>query len=129
MEKIKLLRERLQQKINELQSQIEEKAKGEGNWKNGPPPYIHGGSLSSGWNGYLSGKVPDVSNESAMQEMETRCAFWEIAAETLDCGGSGPLYNFRDQYMQGVLNLVTNAQLNYSRITAKKHIYRNFMKI
>src|SRR3990167_5883910 len=44
-------------------------------------PYIHGGSLSAGWGGYLSGRVPDVSNENAVQEMETRCAFWRIVAE------------------------------------------------
>ena len=87
-------------------------------------PYIHAGSLSAGWGGYLSGIVPDVSNESAKQEMETRCAFWKLALEETE-----GFTDFSKKYLDGILSLILNAKLDAARIDRKRIAYRNLMKI
>lgn len=87
-------------------------------------PYIHAGSLSAGWGGYLSGQVPDVSNESAKQEMETRVAFWEIAQTTTE-----GFEKFKEQYYDGISDLIADADLDMHRIQKKIKIYRDLMRI
>jgi len=95
------------------------------NWINGnSPPYIHAGSLSSGWGGYLSGQLPDVSTDGAKQEIETRVAWWSIAENAI-CGFD----SFRTEYEKGLDNLVIGANLDMDRIQAKYDLYRNLLKI
>lgn len=104
--------------------EVENKNKGEGNWLDVKPYWIHAGSLSAGWNGYLSGSLPDVSHESAKKEIETRCAFWTICSESVN-GFS----DFKDQYRQGIENLITNCQLDRHAIAKKILIYKELMCI
>ncbi len=106
--------------------EITDKQNAEQNWHPSQSPFkwIHGGSLSSGWGGYLSGIIPDVSNESAMQEMETRVAFWQIASDVVD-----GFFEFRSQYQIGIANLIVDCQLNSLRIEKKIQIYKELMNI
>jgi len=90
----------------------------------GQAKWIHGGSLSAGWGGYLSGRLPDVSTDIAKQEIETRVAFWYIAV-----GEARGFVDFTVNYLQGIEDLIKNAQLNRTRIEDKIQLYRQLMKI
>lgn len=98
----------------------------EQNWHKLEQPFewIHGGSLSSGWNGYLNRLLPDVSDESAKQEMETRVAFWTIASDEID-----GFTDFKKQYRAGIENLIVKANLDHGRISKKIEIYKELMKL
>jgi len=87
-------------------------------------PYIHAGSLSAGIGGYLSGVVPDVSNENAKQEMETRVAFWSIAMDNTE-----GFLDFKLDYYRGRLNLTQACNLDLDRILKKITIYKDLMKL
>lgn len=102
--------------------EIDEKERDDFNWKSGKPFWIHGGSLSAGWGGYLSGIIPDVSNESAILEMETRCAFWTICSNYVE-----GFEEFKKEYQNGIPNLVKNSSLNQGRINKKIEIYKELM--
>lgn len=106
----------------EIQDQINK----EQNWHPTQQPFqwIHGGSLSSGWGGYLSNQVPDTSNDSAKQEIETRVAFWTIAASIID-----GFKDFKYAYQKGIESLILNAGLDRDRIGKKIGIYRALMNI
>lgn len=105
--------------------EIESKQKGEMNWWKGQRPYWwHAGSLSAGWNGYLSDRTPDVSNDSAMREMETRCAFWFLATEQVEGFDS-----FKVLYKDGIKNLIQRAGLDTDRIMAKHDLYKLLMRL
>jgi len=104
--------------------EIESKQKGIMNWRNGNPPYIHGGSLSAGWGGYLSGRLPDVSHVAAKQEIETRCAFWKIASDVVE-----GFEQFKDQYRSGIENLIISCSLDRDRINTKIKIYKTLMNL
>lgn len=109
--------------------EIEDKIKGEQNWHltQRSFPWIHGGSLSSGWSGYLTDRIPDTSNDSAKQEIETRVAFWDIASA--DEVREGAFHGFVRDYRDGIRNLVDKANLDVDRIEKKIKIYRDLMKI
>lgn len=94
------------------------------NWIGEKPYWLHGGSLSSGWGGYLSNQVPDVSTDGAKQEIESRVAFWSIAANVVD-----GYKDFKYDYQRGIENLINNAVLDRDRIGKKVGIYRNLMQI
>ena len=104
--------------------EIESKKKGVMNWVNGSPTHIHGGSLSAGWGGYLSGRLPDVSHDAAKQEIESRVAFWTICSDIVD-----GFTEFRKLYQIGILKLITDCKLDNFRIDKKINIYKNLMKI
>jgi hypothetical protein len=87
-------------------------------------PYIHAGSLSSGWRGYLSGKIPELVDDSAKQEMETRVAFWKLAFDKTP-GFTG----FREEYAKGIMDLILKAELDLPRIEAKYVLYRDLMRL
>lgn len=87
-------------------------------------PWIHGGSLSAGWGGYLSGAIPDVSNDSAMQEMETRVAFWMICQQAIE-----GFEEFKLAYIKGQNELVTKVGLDWDRIHKKIKIYKELLKV
>lgn len=106
--------------------EIESKQKGQMNWDKQSEPFdwIHGGSLSAGWGGYLSGQIPDTSNESAKQEMESRVAFWDIALHSVDGFDA-----FKVDYQTGITDLIHNAQLDTGRIYKKINIYKELMRL
>lgn len=96
----------------------------EGMFTSGAPKYIHGGSLSSGWNGYLNKKLPSLKTDMEKQDLETRCAWWTIAMmSTLDYGG------FLDAYNHGLNNLINNGGLDNRRIGEKIKLYAGLLNI
>lgn len=96
------------------------------NWHPSQQPFewIHAGSLSSGWNGYLNRLLPDVSDDSAKQEIETRVSFWQLASDTIDGFDS-----FKEEYRKGIETLIVNGNLNRDRIQQKYNIYKNLMRV
>ena len=108
--------------------EITDRANKEQNWWQDQTPYwIHGGSLSAGWGGYLSQTIPDTSNDSAKQEIETRAAFWTICSDEIS--GGEALNNFKNEYKAGIENLITKANLDRRRIEDKVKLYKDLMKI
>lgn len=96
------------------------------NWKDGLKPYwIHGGSLSAGIGGYLSGNIPDTSNLGAKMEIESRVAFWLICLEQ----SNGEFGAYDEVYAKGIDDLIMNAKLSSDRIERKKNIYSALMQI
>ncbi len=106
-------------------NEIEQFERKEDKWAEGAKPrWIHGGSLSAGWGGYLSGQIPDVSNDSAKQEIESRVAFWTI------CLGETKGYSsFSGTYANGIQNLIAKAELSSERINKKFNIYKQLMRL
>jgi len=104
--------------------EIDNKTKKQMNWINGPPTHIHGGSLSAGWNGYLSGRIPEATDDSSIQEMETRVAFWTIASACTD-----GFEEFKKEYQRGIVQLTHDAKLDTRRIEKKMNIYRDLFRI
>lgn len=106
--------------------ELQSKQQGVMNWHPSQQPFkwIHGGSLSAGWGGYLSGQVPDVSNDSAKQEIESRVVFWIIASDVIE-----GFDEFKTQYKQGIEKLIDNCQLEMDRVNAKITIYRQLMRV
>lgn len=94
------------------------------NWVNGKPFWLHGGSLSAGMGGYLSGTVPELVDRTAKFEMESRCAFWQICSDVID-GFDG----FKQEYQQGIKNLISGARLDKVRVNQKVNLYREIMQI
>ncbi|MCL4416270.1 MAG: hypothetical protein M1365_06180 [Actinobacteria bacterium] len=93
-----------------------------GNWMNSKPPYIHGGSLSSGWswNGFLLGRQPIPDDINGLHEIETRAAFWDLISENIE-----GFDEFKKEYRQGVDNLIN--KLDSSLVRTKKNIYKEAM--
>lgn len=106
--------------------EITDKQDSEQNWHPTQQPFkwLHGGSLSAGWGGYLSGRLPDVSNDSAKQEIESRVAFWTIAV-----GETEGFDSFRASYVEGIGGLADGAGLDAERIRKKIQIYKELMKL
>lgn len=106
--------------------EVEHKVSVEGNWHIATQPFhwIHGGSLSTGWNGYLTGRIPDVSTEVAKYEIETRVAFWKLCMDETD-----GFEAFKILYIAGIQNLIDGAKLDWGRINKKIDLYRKVMKI
>lgn len=86
--------------------------------------WIHAGSLSAGWGGYLLGRLPDTSTLQAKMEIETRCAFWKIAMDEVK-----GFEDFKKEYTKGLINLTEQARLSTERIQKKINIYRNLLQI
>lgn len=86
--------------------------------------WIHGGSLSSGLSGYLSGRMPDVSTHQAKLEIETRVAFWTLALDMTPGYGA-----FRDVYWQGIQGLIDGVSLSRDRIMRKYNIYKELLRL
>jgi hypothetical protein len=80
--------------------------------------------LSSGWGGYLSGAVPDVSTDGAKMEIETRVAFWTICSDVVE-----GFEEFKKEYKAGIEQLIVDAKLDRKRIQQKIDIYRKTMKL
>lgn len=106
--------------------EIESKQKGEMNWHPSQQPFhwIHGGSLSSGWGGYLSGRIPEATDDNSKREIESRCAFWTIVSDTVV-----GLDDFKQHYKQGIRYLVENYGLDQENINKKIIIYKQLMNV
>jgi hypothetical protein len=88
------------------------------------PKYIHGGSLSSGWGGYLNKKLPPVDTDMTKKDIETRVAWWMI------CSNETEGYeDFKKEYKKGIQNLIEGCALNMERIMKKYNGYRKIMGI
>lgn len=94
------------------------------NYIGDPMRWIHGGSLSAGMGGYLSGEVPGHETKQQRQEMETRVAFWTIASDVIE-----GFDDFKKVYKEGIKSLTANAKLNTGRINAKIKLYKELMYV
>lgn len=106
--------------------EIESKEKKEMNWHPmfEPMKWIHGGSLSAGIGGYLSGRLPDVSHDAAKQEIESRVAFWTICSDQVE-----GFDEFKKVYKDGIESLITNSELDRGRIDKKVNLYKDLMRV
>lgn len=106
--------------------ELESKQKNEMNFHPTQQPFhwVHGGSLSAGWGGYLSGRIPDVSADIAKREMETRVAFWSLCLDVTE-----GFEAFKEPYRNGIEQLKINADLNKSRIDNKYIFYKELLKL
>ena len=107
-------------------SEITDKETGIMNWHPLEQPFewIHGGSLSSGWNGYLNRLLPNLADEGAKMEIESRVSFWTIASDVTE-----GFTDFKTAYKAGIEDLIIKGNLNRGRIAKKIQIYRDLMKI
>lgn len=106
-------------------TELHDKQMNLGNWYQGQVPYwLHGGSLSTSWGGYLSGQLPDTSTDMAKLEIETRVAFWRIAADVVE-----GFNDFKVQYRAGIEDLIEKANLEFARIEAKYRLYKDMMQL
>lgn len=86
--------------------------------------WIHGGSLSSGWGGYLTGGTPGTGTLQSKMEIETRVAFWKIAQE-VTVG-----YDvFKQEYIAGIERLIERAELSRDRVNRKYNIYKQLLRV
>jgi len=104
--------------------EIESKDKKEINWIKGKPCWIHGGSLSAGWGGYLSGQMPMIVSSTNRREIESRVAFWQIASDVV-----GGFDKFKVEYKKGIEDLIVGAKLDRERIKLKYDLYKNLMEV
>ena len=97
------------------------------NYEHGYFGWIHGGSLSSGWNGFLDGKFTAAPvNDYATQELESRVAFWRIAG---DLEVYDEIKEFKNKYFEGIDNMVKHYKMNPARIQKKVNIWKALMKL
>jgi hypothetical protein len=94
------------------------------NHKNGFIGWIHGGSLSSGWNGFLVNPPPEPEGLSK-QEFETRAAFWDLISDDKDFPDE--LFTYR--YKGGIENFIIKCKLDRERINQKKDFYKKLLDI
>lgn len=107
--------------------EVENMNKNEGNFIKENPYWFHGGSLSTGWSGYLNLENPhphDTTDETVKREMESRVAFWMICSTVID-----GFVGFKFDYQKGIENLINNCHLDRDRIGKKVGIYRGLMNI
>lgn len=96
----------------------------EGMFRDGDPKYIHGGSLSSGWGGYLNKKLPSIATDMEKQDTETRVAFWMICmAQTVGFKEFGIIYG------AAILDLCNKCTLSGERINKKVSLYMALMHL
>ena len=86
--------------------------------------WIHGGSLSSGWNSFLV--TPQIEPQGlGKQEFETRAAFWELISETEEISDE----EFTKKYKEGIKRFISECKLDRTRIDQKKEFYKNLLQI
>lgn len=106
-------------------TEVQDKEQRTMNWIGETPYWLHGGSLSTSWNGYLTGNPPDLSNDNAVKELETRIAWWTICSDVIDGFDA-----FKVQYKQGIENLLNNhSEFDRKRVDQKISLYRELLKI
>lgn len=104
-------------------TEFDDQLNSHGNWVS-PIKWIHGGSLSTSWGGYLSGMKPNFTTLSGKQEIETRVAFWMICSDYIE-----GFEEFKKAYKNGIRNLCIDSELNLARIELKTAIYKDMMQI
>lgn len=103
--------------------EFDDKLNGKGNWTS-PIEWLHGGSLSTSWGGYLSGSMPNFTNDYGKQEIETRVALWTLCMQQTE-----GFDDFRIKYASGIEMLIDLAELVEGRVDLKIRIYKDMMKI
>lgn len=101
--------------------EFDDRLNSKGNWVS-LIRWLHGGSLSTSWGGYLSGAKPNYTSDMGMQEIETRVAFWTICSNEVIGFDS-----FKEQYRQGIQDLMKTSELRRDRINLKIEIYKELM--
>lgn len=86
--------------------------------------YLHGGSLSSGYGGYINKKTPPIETDFQKKDIETRVAFWKIVSDVVEEYNS-----FKSMYKAGIERLIIDCRLDRNRIQIKYNGYRRIMKI
>lgn len=106
-------------------TEVQDKDQKTMNWIGETPYWLHGGSLSTSWNGYLTGNPPDLSNDNAIKELETRIAWWTICSDVVD-----GFDDFKVQYKQGIENILNNhSAFDRKRVDQKISLYRGLLKV
>lgn len=110
-----------------MPTEIEDIEKKAFNYEHGYFGWIHGGSLSSGWNGFLDGQfTADPVNEYAVMELESRAAFWTIA---VNLEPYEEIKEFKDKYVDGIDKFVEHYKMDRGRIQKKVNIWKKLMKL
>ncbi len=109
-----------------MPEEIEEYNKKFRNWQGQPFGWIHAGSLSSGWNGFLDGKYTPTPEGYGLQELETRVAFWTIAS---DIEPFDEIKEFKDKYVAGIIAMIEHYNLDTTRIRKKMNIYKQLLRL
>lgn len=101
--------------------ELGEKASMINNWANGRPPYLHGGSLSSGWshNGFLRNAQPVVEKA----DVETRVAFWQLVVTHTE-----GLEAYKPKYELGIKHLIEANDLSKYNIQQKYNLYFDLIR-
>lgn len=103
--------------------EIQERDEKRGNWIDGrKPPYLHGGSLSSGysWNGFILGRQPIPDDINASHEIETRAAWWKLASDLVE-----GFDEFKVGYKKGLEELISH--LDESLVRVKYNVYKELL--
>lgn len=90
--------------------------------------YLHGGSLSSGYGGYLNKKLPMLTTDMEKKDMETRVAFWKLVSDMTPRLIKG-YDEFRKIYKSCIEALIINVKLDRDRIQGKYNGYKRIMNI
>jgi hypothetical protein len=103
-------------------NEIQSKKNGIVNWNGSQMDWIHGGSLSSGWGGFIN--VVPADQIQATEELETRFAFWSLCADSVP-----GFTDFKKAYKDGIENQINNTMLDRDRINQKYQIYKELMRV
>lgn len=87
------------------------------------PTYLHGGSLSSGWNGYLQ-NPPIINTDMEIKDMETRVSLWKLVSDETQ-----GYEDFKIEYRKGIEQLIAVSKLNPERIMRKYNGYKRLMRL
>lgn len=101
--------------------EVEDKALHRGNWAEGWPPYLHGGSLSSGWsyNGFLR-QLQRVVDKT---DVETRVALWQLALDY-----TTGIDSLRPSYQAGITRLIEEGVLRQANVQEKYNLYYDIIR-
>jgi len=107
--------------------EVENQKKKEGNWIDGEPYWIHGGSLSNGYayHGFLTGGQEVPSDEPISRlEIQSRTAFWKLVSDVVE-----GYEDYKKIYSEGIENLIQKNNLDRNDIELKYKIYRDLFNL
>lgn len=86
-----------------------------------PFSYIHFGSLSSGWNGYLS-EGYDGKQLPSLKEMENRLSAWLLCAQNTE-----GYEDFRSHYIGRIIDAINNVGVDKNRLEKKSQLLKELV--